>query len=63
MDLIARALELVNGDEEDREMAVVYAQLAIAGQLGSIAGQLGSIAGQLESIDDALRNTIGGNPR
>ena len=56
MDLVEQALKFANGDEEDREIAVVYAQLAIAGQLGSIVIQL-------ERIDDALRNTTGGTPR
>jgi hypothetical protein len=49
MDLIEQALKLANGDDDDREAAVVYA--------------LAAVVSQLERIDDALRNTIGGNPR
>jgi hypothetical protein len=49
MDLIAHALTLAEGDDIDRQAAVVYA--------------LAAICGRLESIDDALRNTIGGSPR
>jgi hypothetical protein len=49
MDLIERALRLADQGEENREIAVVYA--------------LAAVVSQLESIDDALRNTIGGNPR
>jgi hypothetical protein len=49
MDLIERALKLADGDDADREVAVVYA--------------LAAVVSQLESIADALRNTIGGTPR
>jgi hypothetical protein len=49
MDLIEHAFNLVQGDEEARQVAVVYA--------------LAAVVSQLESIADALRNTIGGNPR
>jgi hypothetical protein len=49
VDLIEQALKLANGDDGDRQVAVIYA--------------LAAVCGQLESIDDALRNTIGGVPR
>jgi hypothetical protein len=49
MDLIEHAFNLVQGDDADREVAVVYA--------------LAAVVSQLESIADALRNTIGGTPR
>ena len=49
MELIEQALKLANGDDEGRQVALIYA--------------LAAICRQLESIDDALRNTVGGLSR
>jgi hypothetical protein len=46
IDHAARAERLVEGDDDEKLSAFVYALLAIARRL--------------ESIDDALRNTVGG---